>query len=113
MTSPHVRTVAGHCPACGHESLVCTAGAQITCRADACTRPAAAAEILADHETEHIVQFGPGEFTVRHPLRERLDDALMDCQLHHDIAAMSGPPVKPGRYRARRDGERWTWEALS
>jgi len=112
--------VQGNCPmGCG-EGLILGEGGVIWCAALLCPRPTAAAEILADRESEHIVIFGETEFTVRHPLRERLDDALMDCELHKDIAAMDGPPVTPGTYRARWADYnaatpgygRWTWEAI-
>ena len=105
---------------CGR-SLFLSDDGRVTCCDASCPRPGAAAELLEDRETEHIVIFGETEFTVRHPLRERLDDALMDCELHKDIAAMSGPPVAPGTYRARwADYDaavpgygQWTWEPLS
>ena len=102
---------------CGR-TLFLADGGYITCSYLHCPRRDAVADILADRESEHIVAFGETEFTVRHPLRERLDDALMDCDLHKDIAAMDGPPVRPGTYRARwADYDaatpgfgQWTWE---
>ena len=112
--------VQGNCPmGCGH-TLFLAEGGYITCFYVHCPRRDAASDILADRETEHIVIFAETEFTIRHPLRERLDDALMDCDLHKDISAMTGPPVKPGTYRARwapYDAAtpaygRWTWEAI-
>jgi hypothetical protein len=72
----------------------------VTCRFLGCPRPDAVAQILEDHESEHVVEFGEWTFTVRHPLRERLDDELMRCELHQWIADLSGPPVQLGRYRA-------------
>ncbi len=118
MTPPPAQ-VHGYCPmGCG-ETLYLAAGACVTCAHLDCPRPDAVTELLADRETEHIVVFDETQFTVRHPLQERLDDALMECQLHRHIAAMAGPPVKPGRYRARLvsdDGAiipRWTWQATS
>jgi Family of unknown function (DUF6085) len=116
----YVRTVEGYCPmGCG-PTLTLGAGGCITCTHLDCPRPDAVTGLLADREAEHIVLFSETEFTVRHPLRERLDDALMECELHKDIAAMAGPPVRPGTYRARWLGYgtatpgygRWTWEAL-
>ncbi len=115
---PDDRKVQGYCPmGCG-ASLTLASGGCVTCMSLRCPRPDAVADLLADQEAEHIVIFGEADFTVRHPLRERLDDALMDCDLHKDIAAMAGPPVAPGTYRARwadydtaRPGYgRWTWE---
>ena len=105
--------VTGSCPmGCGH-TLFLADGGFITCSYVHCPRPDAVADLLADTETEHIVEFRPDTFTVRHPLRERLDDALMDCQLHNHIQGLDGPPAQPGRYRARHNGLRWTWERLS
>jgi hypothetical protein len=82
-----------------------------------CPRPTAAHEILADRETEHIVDLGTEGFTLRHPLRERLDDALMDCDVHARLAA-GGPPASTGRFRVRLhtveepDGVELTFEPL-
>lgn len=104
--------VQGFCPACGGESLILAAGGHLACGRLDCPRPGAAGEILTDRETEHIVTFGPGDFTIRHPLRERLDDALMDCDLHEYLFHLIGPPAAPGRYRARPVGDRWKWEVL-
>lgn len=100
----------GYCPmGCGRTLFVGEDG-YITCSFIECPRREAVSLILADRETEHIVMFSNTAFTVRHPLRERLDDALMECQLHEHIAGLSGPPVQPGRYRAlaEDDGE-WSW----
>ena len=99
-SEPRERAVQGYCPmGCGR-TLFLADGGNVTCSHAHCPRPDAAAAVLADQETEHIVDFGETTFTIRHPLRERLDDDLMDCELHKDIAAMDGPPVQPGRYRA-------------
>jgi hypothetical protein len=108
------RTIAGHCPmGCG-TTLFVGAGGHITCSLIGCPRPTAVDELLHDRETEHMVAFSETGFTVRHPLRERLDDALMSCFLHEEIAALPGPPVKPGRYRARsKQAGGWTWEPLA
>jgi Family of unknown function (DUF6085) len=91
--------VAGYCPmGCGATLFLGSAG-WVTCSDLECPVPDAVATLLEDPETEHIVQLGPTEFTIKHPLRERLDDALMSCELHAWLASRSGPPVKPGRYR--------------
>lgn len=93
--------VAGHCPmGCG-PTLFLGSGGYITCSLDVCPQPDAAADILADGEAHHIVKLDDTEFTVRHPLRERLNDELMRCSLHAWIASLSGPPRKTGTYRVR------------
>lgn len=106
-------TVTGYCPlGCG-ETLFLGDGGHVTCGRLDCPRPDAVSDLLHDAETEHIVSFGTDGFTVRHPLRERLDDALMRCALHEHIATMDGPPVAPGRYRAVANSTSWVWEAVA
>jgi hypothetical protein len=108
------RVVDGYCPACGSQSLWLWNSAKVTCQRIGCPRPTAVDELLADCETAHVVQVDADTFTVRHPLIERLDDALMRCQLHHYIAGLPGPPVKPGRYRVSADlGVGWRFEELT
>lgn len=108
---PDDRAVTGYCPmGCGR-TLFLADGGYVTCSYIHCPRRDAVADLLGDKETAHIVEFGAEVFTVRHPLRERLDDALMTCALHEYIAGLGGPPVQPGRYRATSSGERWMWEA--
>lgn len=96
---------------CGR-TLFLADGGYVTCSYVHCPHRLAIDDLINDRETEHIVEFSENTFTVRHPLRERLEDALMRCQLHEHIAGLSGPPVQPGRYRARWNGERWEWQAL-
>jgi Family of unknown function (DUF6085) len=111
---PDDRAVQGYCPmGCGR-TLFLADGGYVTCSCVHCPRPDAVADILDDRESGHIVDFSEHGFTIRHPLRERLDDALMECALHEYCEAMAGPPVRPGRYRATRSsGKPWAWEAIS
>ncbi|MCI3277492.1 DUF6085 family protein [Streptomyces cylindrosporus] len=106
--------VPGYCPmGCGR-TLECrgTDGA-ILCQATNCPRPYAVRDLLADRETEHVVQFDTAGFTIRHPLRERLDDELMRCGLHSHCSHMSGPLDPPGRYRAvLSDDGHWIFHLL-
>ena len=95
----------GYCPACGRETLYQGMGGHITCGHLECPRPTAVDELLQDRETDHIVYLGEHTFTVRHPLRERIGDELLDCQLHSWIADLDGPPAVPGKYQAlEREG---------
>jgi hypothetical protein len=105
------RAVDGYCPmGCGR-TLFLADGGYVTCSYVHCPRRDAVADILADKEAEHIVDFDDRGFTIRHPLRERLDDALMTCVLNEYCKALDGPPVTPGRYRATGSGEQWKWKA--
>jgi hypothetical protein len=94
---------------CGHTLFVADGG-YITCSYVHCPNPTAVTDLLEDRETEHMVEIGEEKFTVRHPLRERLGDKLMTCDLYEHIAGLDGPPARPGRYRVRRWNDRWTWE---
>jgi len=110
---PYPIRVQGYCPmGCG-QTLHLTSGGTIACRHSSCPRRYAAAEVLYDEETEHVVELGETTFTVRHPLRERLDDALMTCQLHEYLAQLDGPPAPPGRYRVTGPLGQLHWEALT
>lgn len=104
--------VQGYCPmGCG-PTLIITEGGFVVCSVIRCPRPEAASTILADRETEHVVYLGETDFTVRHPLRERLDDALLQCDLNGYLRGLAGPPRQVGWYRARRADDGWTWESL-
>lgn len=110
-----MRKISGYCPACGGPWLSSSADGYIVCTSLDCPRPTAVDELLEDRETEHIVVFGDAVFTIKHPLRERLDDALLKCRLHEWLASRDGPPAKPGTYRARvaASGDSWTFEAIA
>lgn len=107
------RYVDGYCPmGCGR-TLFLGDGGDVTCSYLHCPNRGAVAEILADQITEHIVWFGADSFTTRHPLRERLGDQLLTCSLHVYLTSLAGPPVQPGKYRARAvTGPGWAWEAM-
>ncbi|MGW0578323.1 DUF6085 family protein [Streptomyces sp. NPDC002920] len=108
-------SVAGHCPmGCGETLQRRAADGIIVCSAAGCPRPNAVDVILREPETEHIVQFDEDGFTIRHPLRERLDDALMRCELHRFCAGLPGPPVGDnGRCRATFLGPRdWVFQRI-
>src|SRR5689334_22977084 len=92
--------VRGFCPmGCG-ETLFVAEGGYITCSFVACTNPTAVADILEDRETQHVVELHDASWSVKHPLRERLDDAIVECELGEYLAALDGPPRAPGRYHA-------------
>ena len=99
---------------CG-ETLVLDEGV-IRCTNGDCPAPAAVSEIIADGETGHVVALRRTDFSIKHPLRERLDDALLDCPLHDDLEALDGPPHPPGTYRVSAiEGSPhggWTWTRL-
>ena len=106
--------IQGFCPmGCG-TTLFVGEGGYLTCSHLKCPRPDAVSDLLADRETEHIAEIEAKTFTIRHPLRERLDDALMECDLHAHLARLAKAPVRPGRYRARWSAgvDTWVFEAL-
>lgn len=91
--------VAGYCPmGCGQTLFVGSEGG-ITCSYYRCPRPGAVDTILSDPETEHIVLLEERHFAVEHPLRERVDGELFDCEINRRLSSLDGPPREPGRYR--------------
>ncbi len=102
MNNPRVK---GYCPmGCG-QTLFLGNGGYVTCSLVGCPDPSRADSLLAERETEHIVQFSAQRFTVLHPRRERRED-LFDCKVSAYFSTFDRPPVYPGRYRAS-----WTDEA--
>jgi hypothetical protein len=102
---------------CGH-SLALGEGGILACTRAGCPRPDAAAAILADTESEHVVTFTDDGFTIRHPVRERLpgQDDLEGCSLHLWLSRRVAPLFEPGRYRAVRMAAPgmpgWHWTRL-
>lgn len=107
--------VAGYCPmGCGC-TLNLDEDGHVVCSLIGCPNPTAVDDILGDRETEHVVDFTDKGFSILHPLRERLEDdngGLWGCQLHQYVQALDGPPVQPGRYRARPIADTWSWQRL-
>jgi hypothetical protein len=104
--------VVGSCPmGCG-ATLFLGAGGHVTCSFIGCPDPSAVDKILDEGETEHVVVFYERNFTIQHPLRERVD-GLFDCGLHRYCRDLPGPPAQLGRYRVRiAHGGAWTFELL-
>jgi hypothetical protein len=101
MSTP--MSVRGFCPlGCG-ETLVLL-GEEVMCFQAECPNPYAVTAILGDQETEHVVRVDDGGATIRHPIRERIEDALMDCHLTLNWRAR----LKPyGLYRVTGEGTGW------
>jgi hypothetical protein len=108
-------TIQGYCPmGCG-QTLFMGTGGHITCRRIDCPNPGAVDQILADPETEHLVNITSAGFSILHPLRERLDkveSCLWGCALHRYMDALSGPPAATGHYRVHPDPGGWSWERV-
>ena len=110
----------GNCPmGCG-ATLFLAVGGYVTCSYLGCPNPTAVDDILAEKETEHIVTIHDDNFSILHPLRERLGSQLDDCALHAYMSGLSGPPARPGKYRAteitstkKPAGLSYAWEPLS
>lgn len=116
--------IKGCCPNCGKETLEasCRSG-ELWCRNEECNRPTAIAELLDGVEIHHIVRFDEhGHFNAKHPLRERIDDRLLDCVIHEEInrwEADGNPTEGTWRVKHRDDvkGEEhnewpYVWERL-
>lgn len=109
--------VRGFCPmGCG-QTLVISETGFVSCSAEQCPRSTAVTELLADPEIEHTVTLTRNGFTVKHPLRERLDNALLKCLPSVKLAQAGRSPRPPGDYRltgyaADKHPNDWTWEPI-
>lgn len=106
--------IEGFCPVCGGQTLgVVQASvsfpAKVECTNINCTNIYAVAQILAVDEINHVVHFHDQGFSIRHPLRERIDDELLRCNLHNYLAEFApnelGFEYEVGTFRAWSDGE--------
>jgi hypothetical protein len=103
--------IAGYCPlGCG-ETLYTAHGIKIMCSDPACPDPDAAQKILNEPETEHLVTIAGDGYSVKHPLRERIDNALLDCAAGKH-AGYYGAGMTPGRYRLHAPFADWEWQRL-
>lgn len=103
--------VRGHCPACGEESLFLDDGGHVTCSRLRCPRPTAVDELLAASEPQHIVTVEWEGFSMVHPMIERLDDLIANCELHRHLVDTGIWPER-GRYRVGRSADGWAFERL-
>lgn len=112
--SGRMHMVDGACPWCGLHYLRFDVGTgMLRCAAPGCGNRFAASFILSEEETEHIVEVDDERFHVKHPLRERIGDALLTCTIHQALTEAS-PAFEPGRYRVGHGkGEDLLVEVLS
>lgn len=90
--------VVGYCPmGCG-QTLFLGEGGHVTCSHLDCSNPEAVDIILNESLVHHEVTLGDATWNVIHPLRERIDDQVLDCSLGEYLESLSGPPRQPGRY---------------
>lgn len=104
MDSPGSIQMKGFCPNCGQRTLVAKWGmvgeAELACTNLGCDDLAAASKIIGECETEHIVMCFEETYTIKHPLRERINDELYDCTIAAAFRDEWGPPREgPGLYR--------------
>ncbi len=91
--------IAGYCPmGCGQTLFVGNLGA-ITCSHLECPCPEAVHTILSNAQTEHVVVFTEENFSIKHPLRERVGDELHRCPVHKALSLLDEAPVEPGTYQ--------------
>lgn len=108
MATPNYMPMRGNCPACGKRSLRLewapgASSGEVHCGTQGCSEPLAVQKLLAeDHICEHIAALGHETWTVRHPLIERLDGSLFNCNLGAVLRDEFGPPRQGvGMYKLR------------
>jgi hypothetical protein len=110
-----IDSIAGHCPACGTDSLIRGFQGRIQCANTLCDERTAVDTLLTDpHLMDHLVRLTADTFTVRHPLIERLNDALFDCEVMLAIVPMiEDGDEEPGTYRVTGEAPDYTLEEVS
>jgi len=111
--------VRGNCPACGQSEIYYWDGL-LRCEGKGCPNPDAAQLILNNADPSHIFalhDLGRRAYhTIQHPLLERVDGSLFNCQFIKALRySITEPPgFTPGKYRVTFDGEAfaWRWESL-
>lgn len=101
--------VEGRCPSCEKEELALSSSGEIYCVDKACARPKAVTEILKNASTKHIVKLTSYNFSVQHPLIERLEDGVFECELVKELTYSSNPPKPTGVYQVVRTSTGWDW----
>lgn len=109
--------VAGKCPmGCG-ETLFLDMNGRVTCSFVECPDPTIVDQILDEdaRERDHVAEIYNGVLTIRHPLWERVDDRLTDCDLHRWLNQRieTLPPLEDGTYRFTYDDEKLTWRYVN
>jgi hypothetical protein len=109
--------VAGNCPmGCG-QTLFLGQGGHVTCSFLKCPAPDAVSVILHDDakENEHVVEVSGNTVSVLHPLWERIDQRILECDLHAWLKQQSEnlPPLEDGTYRYTYDEGCHTWRFLN
>lgn len=101
--------VQGFCPmGCG-QTLFLGAGGHITCSWAHCPDPGALDTIANEAVTEHIIHIRALDFTIRHPLRDRVGRNLELCGFHEWLSSLDAPPMPPGTYLVAPSSDGWTW----
>lgn len=72
------------------------APAFIYCTNPLCPKLEAVQEILDDPETEHVVTFNTFMYSMKHPLRERINGELLSCRLGEHLDEFGDQYVQGG-----------------
>jgi hypothetical protein len=88
--------IAPACPMCGQQLAYTQDHGELTCVGTDCPRPTAAAELLSEGETEHLVTLTADGYSVKHPIRERLDNQLLGCDLADYISEHAQDHITAG-----------------
>lgn len=103
-TAPKVQ---GYCPmGCGETLRIAPRGEIFCGNLPGCPDPRAVEKILADSETSHVIRVDSRGWNLKHPLRERANDDLLDCHdsrmmefVHHLDAGTYRSVVVDGQYQ--------------
>ena len=113
---PMFASIQGHCPhGCGATLEVNIVTGQLSCSNGECPNPNAVQAILDHNEPNHIVRIEEEGWVIKHPLLERVEDRLFDCEVGRTLAMLPPPRNhwRPGDYEVTiNDDGSWNWKKL-
>lgn len=116
MAANHFPSLDARCPACGSDnSLFRGFQGRISCSSADCPNPGAVHNLLNDpHILDHLVSVTDHGWTLRHPLIERIGDALFACDLSGHLTGQREANVDttPGVYRLEISAKGRVWHLV-
>lgn len=105
--------VKGACPICDASMLTLSRAGDIVCTNRQCDDPRAITTLLTTSSPAHIVKLTHTGYRVMHPLIERLDETLFDCELDKHMAVQIAPPQASGLYAVHHESGEWHWSRIN
>ena len=71
------------------------------CRYTSCAQPNTATVILCNHDDSHQVRLTSTGYNAQHPLIERINNKLFDCEFDKYMRTLTEQPMPSGEYSVK------------